>query len=370
LEPTFALAYAGLGDTHGLMYWFYYDRSKERLDMAWESANKALQLDPDLPEARIALGGYYSSQWDFDRALKEYGIARKSRPNNSMLLANIGYAQERLGEFEQAAINIGRACELDPRSHLLAIELALNALFLPDYPKAEHCLNRAISLTPDSAMAYDMKALLYMIWKGDTKEARAVLEEALQNIKSTESASIVSTLIYIDIIEENYQEALDALDKLPPESRDDGDVYSFTPYALRRALIYGYMNEKESDQTSYESACNILESMIKEYPEDARVHAALGMAYAGLGRKKDAIQKGSSAVELLPLSKDAIGGVFQVARLASIYVMVGEFDKAIDQLEFLRSKSKALSIHWLRLSPEWVPLRNHPRFKKLLEEEE
>jgi hypothetical protein len=48
--------------------------------------------------------------------------------------------------------------------------------------------------------------------------------------------------------------------------------------------------------------------------------------------------------------------------------MVGEFDLAIDQIEFLLPRSSYLSIPLLRLEPDWNPLRDHPRFKKLVEE--
>jgi hypothetical protein len=48
--------------------------------------------------------------------------------------------------------------------------------------------------------------------------------------------------------------------------------------------------------------------------------------------------------------------------------MVGEFDAAIDQLEFLLSIPGRMSVPLLRLDPAWEPLREHPRFKRLLEE--
>ena len=54
-------------------------------------------------------------------------------------------------------------------------------------------------------------------------------------------------------------------------------------------------------------------------------------------------------------------------RLLTISVMVGEFDAAIDQLEFLLSRPGEMSIPLLWLDPAWEPLRDHPRFKKLVE---
>ncbi len=73
------------------------------------------------------------------------------------------------------------------------------------------------------------------------------------------------------------------------------------------------------------------------------------------------------SVELLPVSKEAMSGPYRVDDLARIYVMVGQFDAAIDQLEFLLSIPSRLSIPLLRLNPAWDPLREHPRFKKLIE---
>ena len=93
----------------------------------------------------------------------------------------------------------------------------------------------------------------------------------------------------------------------------------------------------------------------------------LGIAYAGLGRKVEAIEKGIQVVQLLPLSKDAYSGPSRIEILAQIYTDVGEFDKAIDQLELLLSIPSLISKHILMLEPRWDPLRKHPRFKSLVE---
>ena len=127
------------------------------------------------------------------------------------------------------------------------------------------------------------------------------------------------------------------------------------------------MSKKELAKKYYEDARSILETKIQEQPEDPRFHSSLGIAYAGLGRKEDAIREGELGVNLLPVTKDAWAGTFRVEDLACIYVMVGEFDAAIDQLEFLLARPGKMSIHLLRLDPAWDPLRNHPRFKKLVE---
>jgi tetratricopeptide (TPR) repeat protein len=128
------------------------------------------------------------------------------------------------------------------------------------------------------------------------------------------------------------------------------------------------MNENELANKYYDEARNILEAKIQQEPNDARFHSTLGIAYARLGRKEDAISKGKMGVKLLPLTKDALRGYARVGDLAQIYVMVGEFDLAIDQIEYLLPIPGDLSIPLLQLDPAWAPLRDQPRFKKLLEE--
>jgi tetratricopeptide (TPR) repeat protein len=191
-----------------------------------------------------------------------------------------------------------------------------------------------------------------------------VLSEALRNTKSEENSVIVHSLITIDVYDRNYQEALD---RLSLEPKDINSQAKFVPNSLQYAHIYEYMNKKELAKKYYDEARSILESKIDEQPADARFHSSLGIAYAGLGRKEDAIREGKLGVELLPIAKEAYRGPNRVEDLAQIYVMVDEHDKAIDQIKYLLSIPGELSIHLLQLDPAWDPLRNHPRFTKLID---
>ena len=365
LDPKFALAYAQLSRAHAYIYWFYYDRTEQRLGMAKKAVDKALQLAPDSPETHLALGHYYyHCQSDWDRALEEFAIARKSQSNNSDLLLFIGAVQRRQGKFEEALANIKRASELDPLSNRLAEDLGKTFALMRNYPEAMRNFNRAISLAPNLPGPYSSKAELYLCWEGSTEKARAVVEEALKNIRSSEESSIVNLLNTLDVYEGNYQKALD---RLSLKSEDIDDQFLFIPRAIQYARIYGYMNENELAKKYYDEGRNILEAKIQQQPDDARFHSALGIAYAGLGRREDAIREGKIGVNLLPITKEAWRGISRVRDLARIYVMVGEFDLAIDQLEFLLSIPGELSIPLLRLEPVWAPLREHPRFRKLLQ---
>ncbi|MGH8004874.1 MAG: tetratricopeptide repeat protein, partial [Limisphaerales bacterium] len=302
---------------------------------------------------------YYRGHLDYDRALKEFAIAQKGQPNNSDLLAAISYVQRRQGKFEQALTNIQKAAELDPRSSKKAFEAGNTCRFIRNYPEAERYYDRAISIAPDWAEAYNFKVELYIQREGKTEKARKVLEEVEGKI---DPAELAASWAELDVFDGNYQAALG---RLPGPNVFDN---STAAYFSARARIYGLMNQPKLKRVYYDSLRIIQEKRVAARPQEARYHSLLGIAYAGLGRKEEAIQEGKKGVELLPVSKEAIIGPGNVSILAKIYVMVGEFDAAIDQLEYLLSIPSEYSVPLLRINPTWAPLRNHPRFKKLVAE--
>jgi serine/threonine protein kinase/tetratricopeptide (TPR) repeat protein len=364
LDPEYALAFAQLSRCHAMMYCQYYDHTLGRLKMAKKAVDIALQLQPDLPEAHLALGHYhYYCQSDWDNALDEFGIARKSLPNDSDLLSSIGYVQRRQGKFPEALANIKSASQIDPRSNNITISLGETLMYMRNYPEAMRCFDKAISLTPDVTRPYGYKASLYLLWEGSTKKARAVVNKALESVGLPESTPIFNMLINFDVYDGNYQ---DALRRVSSRSEDNDSQDFFIPVAMQYASIYGYM-KNDLAKKYYHEGLKIVEAKIRQEPDDARLRSALGIACAGLGRKQDAIREGKLAVDLLPVSKDAMRGICRVGDLARIYVMVGEFDLAINQIESLLSIPSKLSIDLLRLDPAWNPLRRHARFQKLLE---
>ena len=101
--------------------------------------------------------------------------------------------------------------------------------------------------------------------------------------------------------------------------------------------------------------------------EDPVLTGALGIFYAGLGAYDKAIQLGENAVQAYSIEKDAFYGLMRIEELAWIYVMVGEYDKALEQLEVLLSKPGPYSAELLKLDPKWKPLWDHPEFPQLTE---
>lgn len=367
LDPKFALAYAKLSEAHSALYWFHYDHTKERLDKAKAAVDEALRLDPSLPEAHSSLGYYY--YWgflDYDDALKELVLAQRSRPNDTRVLLGIGAVQRRQGKFELAAATMTKASELDPRSSELAFNSAQTYALLRNYPEAQRNIDNAISVAPDVVSRYTFKALYCLVSSGDTKTARTVMQQASSIAGAEDDMSVLFTRAWIEMFDGNYKEAF-ALASSKPEGPYD-DQFQFIPRTELLAEIHRLMGQRDLARTNYDSARAVIEAKVKEQPDDARYHSALGIAYAGLGRKQDAIREAKLGVELLPISREAWRGTYRVRDLARIYTMVGEQSAALDLLADLLSRPSDVSGPWLRIDPTWLPLRNNPRFQKLIAE--
>jgi hypothetical protein len=91
-----------------------------------------------------------------------------------------------------------------------------------------------------------------------------------------------------------------------------------------------------------------------------------GLALAYRGQAAEAIREGERGMELLPLSQDAYGAAYNQHVMARIYLLAGEQEKAIDQLEALLRIPFYLSVGWLRIDPTFDSLRKHPRFARLV----
>src|SRR6185312_1459446 len=136
-------------------------------------------------------------------------------------------------------------------------------------------------------------------------------------------------------------------------------------WALALAGTYALRGDQARARAYADSARIALEADLARR-DDPQLHVLLGTALAYLGRRAEAVREGERAVSMLPVSKDAFGGAYLQHQLARIYIMVEEPEKALDQLEPLLKVPYFLSPGWLRVDPTFDPIRNHPRFQKLL----
>lgn len=367
LDPGFAAAYARLSIVHSDAYWFHFDRSEQRVLNSKRAAEAALRLDPNLALAHTAMGSYhYHGRLDYDQALASYQKATALQPNDTETLIGIGAVLRRQGKMEEALPYFEKAVKIDPRSSRNVRELAYTQEFLRMYEEAYHTYDRAINISPDELVNYIFKAWIQVKWKSDLEGARAILMTAVQKKVPNPDAYVEKFLARLEYLGRNYQKSEEALQLAGPIAADD--QYYYAPSSLLRGLMARLTGNKARAAVLFDSARVNLEAMIKKDRSDTRFYSSLAIALAGLGRKEDAIRKAREAVDLMPITREALRGTARLYDLAYVYVMVGEKELAIDHLEQAPSIG-GLSLGEIRLDPVWDPLRDHPRFKKFLESE-
>ncbi len=364
LDSGFAVAYAELGMVYVEMYWDRVDRTESRLDTAHVLISHALSLAPDIPETRQALGWYYyHGRRDFDKALAEFSRVLELQPNHSLAIASTAWVMRRQGKWEEAIELLRQAVRIDPKQSWYRYELALSYSRSGQFGKAIPYYNQILSSRPDQKWAHVLKAYTIFHLTGSTDRTRAVLDTAMQHLGRWPVVTLME--VYYNMCDGQYDLALELLQK-PGDAYLYEDMDSTTFYSLR-GFIYRLKDQPEIAVPYFDSARVILESRVASSPNEPRFHGELAECYAFLDRKEEAIAAALRAVELLPVSTDALDGPDYVSDLAIVYTLVGEYDLALDQLEYLSTFPNDISVAWLTLAPEFEDLRQQPRFSEVLE---
>jgi serine/threonine protein kinase/tetratricopeptide (TPR) repeat protein len=367
LDPKFAAAYARLGKAHASFYWFFYDRTANRIEMAREAAEKAIALSPELSEAHEAMGWFhYHTKLDYSNALKEFDLALKYRPNNAQVHYGIAAVMRRQGNLQGSIDAFKRSIEANPRASDILRQLGETLTLQRKYEEADSYQDRSLELAPDIIVTYWDKIKNLLLWKGDLSAAQALLTEARRTGKMEETEFSID---YMEFLVNQAEGKYDAAISVMTAAKSDALLntqFSFYPTVLLRARLEQFRGNQQLAKKYYDSSVAYLEKKLLKENEDERVYSSLGIAYAGLGNKEKAVQYGNQGVELLPIEKEAWRGSFRLLELAEIYVMVGEHEKALDLIEQLLSIPSELSPVYLKLDPVWRPLKSNKRFQKLV----
>jgi serine/threonine-protein kinase len=368
LDPSFALAYTSLADVYLKQYWFKYDQSEELLVLAKEAIETALDIDPELSEGYMVLANYYYIGFlDYPKALNQLEKASKFSVKNPEIDFNTAVVCRRMGEWEQSIIYFMKAFSGDPRAIDILGNLAETFICMGNYPKALELLDTIKAIDPSSVISYEHEIVVYLLRDGNTFKAKKVLEEAarIHLGKEVLKHSLYLNPLSIYIYEGNFKEALDFLD-----SEDwEGEISIL--YYYPKSLLYGWIFDQMDlplDAFSFFSSARLeLDSLLSIYPNDPRYYGAMGIACAGLGDEEHAIKYAKKAVGLRTLEKDAFFGLTRIEELAWVYVLVGKYEAALEQIEILLANPGPYSAPLLNLDPKWKPLWNHPDFNRLTE---
>jgi serine/threonine protein kinase/tetratricopeptide (TPR) repeat protein len=365
-DPRFPQPLVELVRTHLLFYFLYYDRSPARIEKAKVLIDRLAALGPDLAETHIARAFYsYWGLLDYPRALEEFRVALSLQPSSSEVLEGISYVLRRQGRWEEAANEMIRWLEIDPRSPEALSQYGQTCVFLRRYAEADRVFGLSASFNPQFGAPWGMRGWLQVLWRGDAEKAQSLLLEAgaVQGLQD-ELLWVANNSFRVALIRRDFPGALRQLEG------QKGDALSaqwyFLPTELLHGEVYALSGQHEMARRSFESARRRLQELIVKKPDDSRYHSALGIACAGLGLREEALRAANRGAELMPATKDGWKALWRIEDLALVHAMLGQQDEAIDRLDFLLSKTGEISTHVLRLDPRWDPLRSNPRFQALL----
>ncbi|HEY7001305.1 MAG TPA: FlgO family outer membrane protein [Candidatus Udaeobacter sp.] len=363
-DPAFALAYYQLAQAHDQLYFGGIDHTSERLAMADAAIQSLTRLRPNSGEAHLALAKHlYLGKLEYDNARQELKLAQKSLPNDPTLFEILGFIDRRQGNWAKSTKNLERAIELDPKNGSIMQQLANSYLCLRRYSDAKRVIERAISLDPKDSATLAFRDLTDLRWHADPLPLRSTIEAILAK-DSSQAENIAQAWLELSLCTRDYDGARQALAALPSAGCHD-DTLPF-PRAWCEGVVAQVGGDNAAARAAFISARTEAAKLVAEQPDYAEGLCVLGMIDAALGHKEDAIREGRRAVELLPVTKDAVTGAQLLQNLALIYAWVGEKDLAIQQLETATSIPGYLSYGELRLHRRWDQLRSDPRFEKIV----
>lgn len=360
LDPGFSQAFLALFGCHDFYYASGLDTTPGRLAKAKSALDRALELEPDSPQARIALGIYYYRGFkDFERASQIFESIQREYPN-SIPPEILGYIQRRQGKFEEALATMQSGFKLNPRSLDTANQIAVSYLALRRFDQADAWYARAIQINPEFLSARIGRVELNYFSRGETEDVRAVFDSLPQD------AIPIASKFFLGWLERRFDDCLKIIATMPKDAIEEAQFYANRD--LLNASVCWAKNDKSRAKKHAEMARLFLEKALKDRPDDPRLYIALGKTLAYLGLKEEAIKLGKQSLNLCPITKDAVDAPYYIYDLASIYSILGQPEDAINELEYLLSIPAGMvaTVAFYRLDPQWDPIRHLPRFQKLV----
>src|SRR5438132_1742333 len=370
LDPKFALAWALLSNVTSFGYLSTILQPTVALrEEARQAAETALTLQPNLGEAVLAKGYYhYSCLKDYDTAVGYFEQARQLLPNSSRIPESLAYLERRRGQWDRSESYFNEAERLDPRNVSILTQHALSYMELRRFPEAVRKFDQVLDITPDDLDTLVLKAAIAQA-EGDLPRASALLAPLHP---ATDVSGSLEIQAYQAILERRPAQIIPRLKEILAKP---DPVLGFYNGELR--FFLGWAQEVAGDQAaaqeSWQQARSELEPFLKKQSENVGLIADLTLINMGLGGKAAALALSEQAMAANPIEKDAVDGPIPIDILARVAARVGEPDRAITALQKLLSipyngalAAAPLTPALLRLDPMFDPLRNDPRFQKLV----
>ncbi|MEO6969489.1 MAG: hypothetical protein ABI217_01165 [Chthoniobacterales bacterium] len=368
-DPQFGLAAARLAVSRIMRHWFVTRANETELAEIKKDAEHALALSPNLPEAHIALGDfYYYGRREYDKALTEFRRALELRPNDILAQESIAFIYRRQGRWALALSAMAKCEVRDPRNAGFIANVGTTYLNLRLWQEAIRAGSRALALDPNNVVG--MRAVFCSEVNGFDDLSKARHDWAtfppgttFSNPSQTgNAATIIGDGTYLYTIDRNFAAALKTFEV--KKTNPDEERSRLAARVTLRVL----MGDTANAQDEIAQAQSLVEARKQAQPEDVQALGQLAWIDLALHRNTEAIRHAQQAVDLLPVTKDALGGPAVLAGLAEVQAHAGEPGEAVKILRQLLSipAGVCVSIQRLKIDPIWDPIRRDPDFQQLL----
>ena len=265
----------------------------------------------------------YSCHRDFERARVQIAIAAQALSNNPGLLQVTAFIDQVQGRWEKSTAGLERAVTLDPRNPEILSTLADNYCCLRRYRDYERILDRLIDLVPDQPFFPLHKAESAWAEKADLKGVLAAHEALPSSIK--DDVQITWQRVFYPMCARDFAVAGGVVSKNPNE-----EMIFFGALVPRR-IVALWLELVQGNHPTIEEFGAAREQLYRKVEADRTgpfLLTALALADVALGRKEESIQEGRRAMEMRPISEDAIEGPIIAANVAVVYAWANQSENS------------------------------------------